>query len=302
MEIFIFVIGILRIVQASCNKKTSDLMKSKDIFFRYGMLFEFSSAVFGFVYLGISGFSGFNVLTVIVSVVTAISYVTEFLTALEAMKRAPLVLCNMCSLGGGIVLASVNGIFLFGEKMTLVRWLGVALFFVVPVCIADDAKKQKEAKRFTAGTVGILAVNFLLNGMATTMSKVFGFYVKGGNAAMYTVVTYFCAFLLFLILFVANRVQAERQNTVSKEKVGALFPKKLWMYAVILGATCSSIVYITTRLSRTIDLSVLNTVPSAVSIIGCLLVGALLYGEKITARKCIGVVCGILSAVMVIYG
>ena len=301
MEGFIFIIGILRIVQANCNKKTSGLMESKDIFFRYGMLFEFSSAVFGLLYLGMIGFSGFNTITVLISAITAMSYVAEFMTSLEAMKRAPLVLCNMCSLGGSIVLASINGIFLFGEKMTLIRWLGVALFFAVPICMADDTKGQREAKKLTAKTLGILAVNFVLNGIATTMSKVFGFYVKDGNAALYTVVTYFCAALLFLLLFLLLRGRISKENKAPKVKAIRPFPKKLWLYACILGATCSSIVYITTVLSRTMDLAVLNTVPSAISIIGCLFVGALLYGEKITVRKCIGVVCGILSAVMVVY-
>lgn len=300
MEIFIFIVGILRIVQASCNKKTSSFMGSKEILFRYGMLFEFASAAFGLAYLGLSGFSGFNTATVVISIITAASYVAEFMTALEAMKRAPLVLCNMCSLGGSIVLASINGMILFGEKMTLIRWLGVTLFFVVPFCMAENTGEQK--KKLTAGTFGILAVNFVLNGIATTMSKVFGVSVKNGNAAMYTVVTYFCAFLLFLLLFGWLKSKTGKENS-ARTADGAddnLFPRKLWIYALILGATCSTIVYITTILTRTMDLAVLNTVPSAISIIGCLFVGALLYGEKITLRKCIGVICGILSVVLVI--
>ena len=300
MEGFIFVIGILRIVQASCNKKTSSLMGSKEILFRYGMLFEFASAAFGLIYLGLSEFSGLNAVTVVISMITAVSYVTEFMTALEAMKRAPLVLCNMCSLGGSIVLASINGMILFGERMTLIRWIGVALFFAVPFCMAEDTGEQK--KKLTAKTFGILTVNFVLNGIATTMSKVFGVSVKGGNAAMYTVVTYFCAFLLFLLLFGLLKIRNPKEDAVQvAEHVNAgLFPKKLWLYAFILGATCSSIVYITTILTRTMDLSVLNTVPSAISIVGCLLVGGLFYREKITTRKCIGVVCGTLSVILVI--
>jgi len=45
---------------------------------------------------------------------------------------------------------------------------------------------------------------------------------------------------------------------------------------------------------------ILNTVPSAISIIGCLLVGALVFKEKITARNAVGVALGILSVVLIV--
>lgn len=302
MSLFVLILGALRIMQTLCNKKTSVFLESKDIFFRYGMLFEFSSAIFGLVYLGFVGFYGLNLKTVIVSLITAISYVTELITALQALKGAPIVLCNMCSLGGGIILTSIAGIFFFDESMTVNRWLGVILFFFGAFCISAEKKGKKATEKITMKTLIILVLNFLINGIASILSKYFAVYVEGGNIAIYTVITYLFASLLFALLFFILRVRTLKSLSFPdkrQEEHLQPFPMKLFVYAGILGVTCSSIVYLSTFLAKTVSLVVLNTVPSAISIIGCLIVGALLYKEKITTRKCIGIISGILSALMI---
>ena len=76
--------------------------------------------------------------------------------------------------------------------------------------------------------------------------------------------------------------------------------RPLSLYGVLLGATCASIVYLTTTLSRTVTVVVLNTVPSVISIVGCLLLGAVLFREKITVRNLCGVILGALSVVLIV--
>ncbi len=286
-------LGVLRIVQANCNKLTSGSLHTKRLFFRYGAYFESAAAVFSAGYLCIFGFSGLSTASVVCSVLTAFCYVTELITSLEALKRAPLVLCNMCAMGGGIILASVAGIFVFGEPMSLLQWLGVAVFFAAAYCLSPGGAVQQRAGRLSPAAWLLLAANFLINGAASFLSKYYAVRVEGGNAALYSCLTYACSALLFALLVpLAGRDEAEQPRKP--------FPKKLLLYGGILGLTCASLVSLITMLSRTVPVVVLNTVPSAISIIGCLFVGALLFGEKITGRNLCGVLLGILSVVLIV--
>ncbi len=294
---WIGVVSLLRIVQATCNKMTSGHLCSTALFFRYGAFFEGMAAVFSLLYMCVVGFYGFGTITVVCSLLSAMCYVTELVTSLKALKTAPLVLCNMCAMGGGIILASIAGILLFDEPMTLLQWLGVAVFFAAAWCLSPV--QRIGGKKMTAKSWLLLIVNFLINGAASILSKYFAVRVEGGNAAMYSCFTYAFSALLFLLLLAL----CTARKTPGKEKTPAVpvkLTRPLYLYGVLLGATCASIVYLTTTLSRTVTVVVLNTVPSVISIVGCLLLGAVLFREKITVRNLCGVILGALSVVLIV--
>ena len=291
--LLILLLGTLRIIQANCNKQTSGFLDTKNRFFRYGAYFDCAAAAFSLVYLCFIGFSGFSEATVLCSVLSALCFVSELITSLEALKRAPLVLCNMCAMGGGIILVSIAGIFFFDEPMSLLQWLGVAVFFTAAYCLSPGGT-VRQRQRLTPAVWALLAANFLINGAASFLGKYYAVRVENGSAALFSCLTYTCSSLLFLLLLWGSR----KKNTAAHS--GAPLPKKLLLFGGILGAACSGIVYLSTTLSRTVPVVVLNTVPSAISIIGCLFVGALLFREKITVRNTAGVLLGILSVVLIV--
>ena len=292
MAFLILLLGILRIIQANCNKLTSSCMTSAQIFFRYGTFFEGAAAAFSLLYLFIFGFYGLNTATVICAVLSALCYTTELITSLEALKHAPLVLCNMGAMGGGIVLVSILGIFFFDEPMTLIQWAGVAAFFLASYCLSPSENRTDSAvRRISRKGWSILVLNFLINGAASFLSKYFAVHVENGNPALYSCLTYSVSSVLFLLLLIFQR---------RRVKEHAPLPQKLYLYGTVLGAACASIVYLVTSLSRTVPVVIINTVPSAISIIGCLFIGALLFKEKITRKNLLGVLLGILSVAMIV--
>ena len=290
--LLILLLGTLRIIQANCNKQTSGFLDTKNRFFRYGAYFECAAAAFSLLFVCISGFYGFSAATVLCSVLAALCFVSELITSLEALKRAPLVLCNMCAMGGGIILVSIAGIFFFDEPMALLQWLGVAVFFTAAYCLSPGGT-VRQRQRLTPAVWALLAANFLINGAASFLGKYYAVRVENGNAALFSCPTYAGSSLLFLLLLWGLRKK-------SAAPAGAPLPKTLLLFGGILGAACSGIVYLSTTLSRTVPVVVLNTVPSAISIIGCLFVGALLFREKITVRNTAGVLLGILSVVLIV--
>lgn len=296
---WIGVVGVLRILQANCNKLTSRYLRSTVLFLKYGALFECMAAVFSALYVCLTGFYGFGAVTVVCAFLSAVCYVTELTTSLEALKTTPLVLCNMCAMGGGIILASIAGIVLFDEPMTLLQWLGVAVFFAAVWCLSPV--QGTGTKKMTAKSWLLLVVNFLINGAAGILSKYFTVRVENGNAALYSCFTYAISSLLFLGLLALYAVRKTPEKERGQDTKAAL-PRPLCLYGILLGAVCASLVYLITTLSRTVTVVVLNTVPSVISIIGCLLLGALFFREKITVRNLCGVVCGALSVAMIVTG
>ncbi len=290
--LFVFLVGILRIVQANINKQTSSYMDSTRRYLSYGAYFEGAAALFSVLYLCISGFYGFNAATVVCSTLTGTCFLVELLTSLAALQGAPLVLCNMCALGGGIILPSIAGIFFFDEPMTILQWTGVVAFFAAVYFLSPNDKSS--VKKLNVKTIIMLALNFFINGCCGVLGKYFAVRVENGNPALFSCLSYVCASVFF---FIGYLILSSRGGC--KTESGG-FPKKLYPYGMGLGAVCATIVYFTTALSRVIPIVILNTVPSVISIIGCLLVGRMLFFEKITAKNICGVISGIISAILIV--
>lgn len=243
----------------------------------------------------IFGFEGFNSLsTVLFSAVNGAGYLAELLTSLVALRTAPLVLCNLCALGGSIILPSVASIFLFDEPMSLVRWSGVLLFFSAVYFLSPT---QANKQPFTLRAAGILLLNFLINGMLSLLGKYYAMKVEGANAAAYPCFSYAFAALFFAVAILLTVVGKKRKAPVTKQPP---LPRPLPVVGPILGATCASIVFLSIRFARVVPLVIMNTVPSAVSIIGCLFLGKWLFRETITPRQLLGAFFGVAAAVLMV--
>jgi len=286
--------GALRILQANFNKVTSGYVDTKETSIRYGAYFEFVAAIFSLLYLGIVGFYGWNTATVICAALSGAGFLAELLTILAAMRSAPIVLCNLCAMGGSVIITAVLGIFYFGEPMSLLQWAGVVLFFAAVWFLSPTEKNS--SKKITGKTLLLLLANFLINGILSSIGKYFAVRVENGNAALFAFLCYVFAALFFglCILFQFGK---KGRNI---EPVWQPFHKKLYIYGLAVGAVCATIVYLSTILLRIVPVVIANTVPSVISIIGCLFVGALFFKEKINGKNAVGVVLGALSAVLIV--
>ncbi len=288
--LLVFGIGLLRIAQSTMNKKTSAYTDTLMRNLKFGVMFELAAAFFSAVYLLIAGVDGIDLLLVICSVVTGVGFVAELFTALAAMRKAPLVLCSLCALGGAIVVPSIIGIFLFDEPLSVSQWVGVILFFIAAYLLSPSPETKSE-KSFSKA-LPILTINFLINGFLGTIGKYYPVKAINPNPALYACWSYATAALVFVILLVAFRPTLQTE----KEPI----PKSIVTLAAALGATCASIIFLNTYLSRFIPIVVVSTVPNAVCIAGSLFVGYLLFKEKITPVRLIGALVSMAATVLVI--
>lgn len=284
-------IGVLRIVQSTVNKKSSALTNTFTKSLSFVAFFEFSAAVFALFYLLTLGFSGFNIATVLCAVITGAGYLSEILTAFAALRKAPLVLCTFCSLGGGIIISSIMEVLFFGEAFSFIKGLGVVLFFVSAFLLSP--KEKKEDLKSGKNAFWLLTANFLINGMLSTMGKFYAVCIEENNAALYTFLSYLSAAILcFLLLrFIGRKNAVNIKNS---------FPKRVYLYGTVLGATCSSIVFFSVVLAAVMPVVILNTIPNAMCIIGSLFLGCLLFGEKLSATRCVGALISLASIILML--
>lgn len=298
--LFVFGIGVLRIFQSSLNKQSSKHLESINTYLRFGVYFESVAALFALFYLCILGFNGFNSFTVVCSLLMGTAFLIELTTSLKALQNAPLPLCTMCSLGGGIILPAISGIFFFNEPMNVFGWLGVALFFISAYFLMPYEKKTVHIKK---STVVFLLCNFVINGCCGIISKFFAVGKEDGNAAMFACLSYVFAAILFGAVVFFTKVRRDTSAQAQKLQAGsrqAFLPKPVYISGGAVGVICASIVFFTTVLSRTVSIIVLNTLPNAVCLIGSLAVEALWFGNKLTLRQIIGVVLNILATVIIV--
>ena len=137
-------LGFLRVCQANVNKLASDYTRSKDTVFRFCLYFDLAATFFSFLYLFAVGFNGFNLITLLCSVVMGTAFVLEVTSMLECVKNAPLVLCNICAMGGNIIAPAIIGMLFYNEPMGVLRWLGVAVFFLSVYMFSTGEKADKK--------------------------------------------------------------------------------------------------------------------------------------------------------------
>ncbi len=289
-------VGGLRILQANLNKQASNHTGKTDSFIHFGMYCNAVAAVVSFAYLLTVGFKGMGLFCLLCAFLNGAGFLIEQFTTILAMRRAPLVLCNLCALGGGTVLSSVAGIFFFDEPMELLQWVGVAMFFAAVFLLSPrPQKKQAEGKGSFWSLLLILTVNTVINGLLLIIIKYYSFVENGGNSALFSFFSYVTAAVLFAVCTLCIRMRP-----AFAQRKGSVFAKPLYLYGGVLGAVCATLCYLLTALSATIPVVILNTIPSVISVVGCAVVGVVFFKEKITLRWLFGVVCGIACAVLIV--
>lgn len=298
--LWVLFIGILRILQATFNKKSSLSLSSPGAHLRFGLYFESAAAIFSLLYLFINGVSGFNAAAIICSAIMGVSFVLELATSLKSLQSAPLALCTMCSLGGGIVLPTVLGIFVFNEPMSIWQWIGIIFFFISAYLLMPVENNTLSLK---GSAVIILICNFLINGLCGFISKYFAVTVVDGNPASFAFLSYLFASVLFTVILSVScfKRKAMPQNDASSlpEKEPFL-PNPVYFYGGAVGAVCASIVFLTTVLSRVVSIVILNTVPNAVCLIGSLLLEVTVFNGSFSLRNTSGIILNALATAVIV--
>lgn len=285
-------LGLMRVIQKICSKKTSSLVEPGVKFFHYGAFYQTLAALVSVITLCIVGFSGFNLPTVLCALVCAVLLSVTLFSSIEAVKGCTLVLLNMCE-AGSLVVPCILGIFLFDEPMGVWQWVGLAVFILSAYFLASDSGSTN--KKLNARTAFMLIVYFLSSGFLLVAQKYFAKLVPDGNTAMFSFLMFaFNALILFVCLMIAQIMKAKGEGSRELLKIRPL-DKKLYGYGAILAVAIFVVNMVMTTLAKTVDSVVLFSVESIISIAATTAVGAVFFKEKITVKKIVGIAIGLVG-------
>ena len=148
--------------------------------------------------------------------------------------------------------------------------------------------------------LAVLLINFLVNGACGFIGKYFAVKIPSGNVAMFSFLSYAFASVFFGLILLIQFYQSKCEAKAKTQELRAPFPKPLYLWGIAVGAVCSTIVYFSTVVSRTVPIVILNTVPNAMCMIGSLIIGVCLFHEKLTLKKCLGILLSALSTTIII--
>ncbi len=295
--LFFVLIGAMRVMQKICSKKVSNDINDGTDFFHYGGYYQLVATFLSLISLTIEGFYGFTIETLLCALVSAGLFALEEFASIQAMKGTSLVVCNMFSTGG-IFIPCVCGIFLFNEKMSIVQWLGL-LIFIISIYFLT-AKKEKEEKIFSLKTFFMLLLCLLTGGLVMVVQKYFAILVPNGNISLFSALTFGLNAIIFYagmgVCVFKNKREEKAEAQVKRVKP---LSKTFLACGALLAVSLFVINLLVTYMASTVSSVILFTVSSAISIIITCLVGALVFGEKLTAKNIVGLVLGFVAIVMV---
>ena len=297
MPVLLFaLLALMRVVQKFCSKKTALLVSPGATFFAYGAYYQLLAAAVSVVTLCIVGFHGFNLPTALCSLACAVLLSLDLFSALEAMKGCTLVLCNLFN-NACLVVPCLLGIFLFDEPMGVGQWVGLAVFIASAYFLVSDSNSTN--KKLSWRTWLMLFVNLLANGIMLVVQKYFAKLVPNGNTAMFSFLMFaFNAAILFICMLASVGVKAKANIEETNFQLPRL-DKKLYGFGAILAIAVFCVNMVMTTLAKTVDSVVLFSLESIISIVATTVVGAIVFKEKVTLRKILGIIIGLVGIFLI---
>ena len=281
---------LMKFIQSLFNKKTSEIISGVPVYLSYGAYRYLLSALMAVPILLIpnTGKIIISWASIASSALAAVSLVVSLYCTLEAMKSGAIVLCSLAS-GAGLLLPCVIGIFAFDEPMSVWQFVGIGLLIFSAYLLIGYSKKLYT--KFTFKTAALLVGSMISNGLIMVAQKMYSLYVKEGSAAMFSVLMFGMAAVMF---FVCMIIFAECRH----EKI-KLPSKPLLGYGVIMSGALLVVNQLSTILGRMIPSAVLFSVNDGGGTIISALTAAIFFHEKLTLRSCAGIILGI-AAILII--
>lgn len=289
--LYISVILLCRVVQAIFNKRSSNDITGFPLLVKYTTFTKAVSAVLALFVLVISGNAlHIDALTFIISTLSGITLFFASFCSIYGMKSGTVSAVSMFGTAG-LLIPLMAGIILFNQKINLIQWFGVAMFFVSAFLLLKSSKDTYS--NFSIKTVFLLIGSLVSNGGTMLMQQMFTRYVPGGDVTVFSFVSFAVVAVLGLpIILIVN----SKEKAVAKE---IKMTKGMFFYGTALAVCLFIINQFATLCTAFVTPVILFTLINGGGTIISTFVAAILYKEKLTKKTVAGVLMGIISLVII---
>ena len=300
---FFFIIGLMRVIQKVCSKKVSNQIEGP-AYLHYGGYYQLIAAALSLIALLYYGFSGFNTTMVLCSIGMAAFITLGLFTEMQALKGASLILVQMFAAGSIVLSALFGHFFLDGQEMNVYQWLGLVVFLIsIYFMVSQDKSKAEDEqaqpkKKISLKTLIMLILMFIAEGGMMIVQTIFGTLVEDGNTALFSFVMFAINSLILYICYLVQALFIRKPVQQTEKRVKPL-PKVLLVCGTFLAFALAVINILATELTAMVPAALLFSISNAIAIIVTMLVGGIVYKEKVGVKNIIGIVLCAVSLTVV---
>ncbi len=291
----IFLAGILflRVLQKISSKAISNDTPS-DVagLGGYNAISMGISAAFALVLLlfrfSVTDFTQLPPLGWIIALATGITICISSVCSILAMRGSSILLNSLFGMAG-LLIPTVSGVFILGQTIMPLQWIGMLLLFVAALFLASSSKRTNG--KITVKTTLLLFGSMLANGSTMLLQVLYKTYVPTGSVLVYSFLQ-FAMTAVILFVFAAALFK--------KEKRPFFVPnKKLMGFTVVAAGVLFGISQLSTMASAVIPVAVLFPISDGGGMVISALVADIVYKEKLNFKSIVGIITGIEAIIFV---
>ncbi len=211
-------------------------------------------------------------------VACGVMYVVNKTVMIKGYERTSVAFMTLCH-ASGMILPCVLGHFIWSEELSVIAIIGI-VSAIVSIVLLKDTKKEKKGFDKTGIILG--AVIFITSGGVMIVQKTMGIYFYEQSVIAYNFYSFIVAFLILCVF--PKPKKASNPNT-----------KHMWFFAAGSAISLSVISLVMTSLAGSVPSVILFPLFNGLGIIFVCIGSIFAFKEKLTAKKIIGLILGILG-------
>ena len=211
-----------------------------------------------------------------------IMYAISKTVILKGYERTSVAFMTLCH-SAGMILPCILGHFFWSEPLSLFSAIGILLAVASIVLLKDGGKTNG---RFGLSGILLGTLVFLASGGVMILQKLMGLYFTGESIGAYNFYSFVTAFLLIGIL--VRPVNNARSDI-----------KAILLCAVGSALSLCIISLVMTALAGKVPSAILFPLFNGIGIISVCVGSVFAFGEKMTPRKAVGLILGVLGLCLV---
>ena len=209
-------------------------------------------------------------------------YAVSKTVMLKGYERTSVAFMTLCH-SAGMILPCVLGHFIWSEKLSAAATCGI-IIAIIAIVLLKDTKSEKKSFDGIGVLYGIII--FLTSGGVMIAQKLMGIYFAGQSVTVYNLFSFAVAF--FILCFFAHP-----QKSLKAVNKSVLF------CAAGSAVSLSAISLVMTALAGKVPSVILFPLFNGLGIICVCLGSAVVFKEKLTPKKIVGLIIGVIGLCLV---